>query len=66
MSNLSARLEALLRVYAADCRGQIDDHESAERFRKGLQLLIADYGVDAVDAALDELPDNTLLWPSLH
>jgi hypothetical protein len=66
MSDLSARLEALLRIYAAACLGQLDDAKSAEQFRKGLKLLIADYGYEAVDAALDELPDQALLSTSLH
>jgi hypothetical protein len=47
-----------LRIYAAACRGQLDDARSGEEFRKGLQLLIADCGYEAVDAALDELPDT--------
>ena len=66
MSVLPARLEALLRIYAAACLGQLDDAKSAEQFRKGLILLIADYGYEAVDAALDELPDQALLSTSLH
>jgi hypothetical protein len=66
MSELATRLQALLRIYAAACRGQLDDAKSGEAFRKGLQLLIADYGIDAVDAALDELPDKTSLSASVH
>jgi hypothetical protein len=66
MSDLAARLEALLRIYAAACQGQLDDAKSGEAFRKDLQLLIADYGYDAVDAALDELPDQALPSASLH
>jgi hypothetical protein len=66
MSYLPTRLEALFRIYAAACLGQLDDARSAERFRKGLKLLIADYGYEAVDAALDELPERASLSTSLH
>jgi hypothetical protein len=66
MSDLAARLEALLRIYAAACQGQLDDARSAERFRNDLQLLIADYGYNAVDAAIDDLPDEALASTSLH
>jgi hypothetical protein len=66
MSDLPAHLEVLLRIYAAACRGQLEDAKSAERFRNGLKLLIADYGYQAVDAALDELPEQALLSTSLH
>lgn len=66
MSDLAARLEALLRIYAAACQGQLDDARSAERLRKGLQLLIADYGYNAVDAAIDDLPYGALAPTSLH
>jgi hypothetical protein len=38
MSDLPARLEALLRIYVADCRGQLDDAKSAEQFRKGSRI----------------------------
>jgi hypothetical protein len=66
MSDLAARLEALLRIYLAACQGQLDDARSGEAFRKGLLLLMAEYGFDAVDAALDELPDQPLSSVSLH
>ena len=58
MSDLTARLEALLSLYAAACdRGQLDGGRLPEQFRKDLQLLVSKYGYKAVDAALDELPD---------
>jgi hypothetical protein len=66
MSDLPARLKALLRIYVAACRGQLDEAKSAKQYRKELKLLIADYGYEAVDAALDELPDQALLSTSLH
>jgi hypothetical protein len=56
MSDLTARLEALLRLYAAAC-DQGEGGRLAERFRKDLQLLISEYGHQAADAALDEMPD---------
>jgi len=62
MSRLTARLEALLRLYAvADDR--IDDARLAEQFRKDLALLVAEYGPKTVDAALDGMPDEA--WPSV-
>jgi hypothetical protein len=66
MSDLAARLEALLRIYVAACQGRLDDARSGEAFRKGLQLLMAEYGFDAVDAALDELPDDVMPAVYLH
>jgi hypothetical protein len=59
MSDLTARLKALLRnlrVFAASSDHSQDAHMS-EQFRKDLALLIAEYGHDAVSAALDEMPD---------
>jgi hypothetical protein len=67
MSDLTVRLEALFRRYAAN----YDPHRSAAtlsrmvaQFRKDFRLLIAEYGQAAVDAALDELPDAA--WPSVY
>jgi len=56
-----------LRLYAAACdQGHLDSSRSAEQFRKDLQLLVADYDHDAVDAALDQLPDVASPSVSLH
>jgi hypothetical protein len=62
MDELTARLEALMRRYAAACdRGEAD---RAEGFHKGLQLLVAPYGETAIAAALDEeMSDGA--WPSV-
>jgi hypothetical protein len=62
MSDLAARLESLLRLYAAASDQGIDDR-LAERFRKDLALLVAEYGSKTVDAALDAMPDEA--WPSV-
>jgi hypothetical protein len=34
-----------------------------KRFRKSMRVLIAEFGHAAVDAALDEMPDEA--WPSI-
>jgi hypothetical protein len=62
MDELTARLEALMRRCAAACdRGKAD---MAEQFHKELQLLVAQYGRPAIDAALDEeMSDGA--WPSV-
>jgi hypothetical protein len=62
MDDLNARLEALLRLYAATS-DQGDGARSSEQFRRDLALLVADYGHAAVDKALDEMPDEA--WPSV-
>jgi hypothetical protein len=60
-----ARLEALLRLYAAACdRG--DGDRLAEQFRRDLQLLVSEHGRKAVNAALNELPDVASPSVSLH
>ena len=64
MDDLSARLEALLRLYSAACdQSQGDGVGLAEQFRKDLQLLVTEYGPKAVDEALDKIPDE--VWPSV-
>ena len=63
MDDLTARLNALFRSYAADI--ELNQHavdHLCEQFRRDLKVLIAEYGHTAVDAALDELPDGP--WPS--
>jgi hypothetical protein len=59
MDDLTARLQALMRRYAASC----DQPGPYQRFRKELNLLISEYGYQAVDAALDNLPEEP--WPSV-
>ena len=67
MDDLKARLAALFRHFAAALRQrQGDGPRLAEQFWKELNLLIAQYGQEAVDAALDDLPDAKLLPGSLH
>jgi len=69
MDELTARLEALFRYYAADH----DPHESfaalgrlVAEFRREVRLLIAEYGQTAVDKALEEMPDAARPSVSLH
>jgi hypothetical protein len=67
MNDLTVRLEALLRLYASTYDGgNIDTAGLAEQFRKDLRLLVAEYGSDAVDAALDEVPNVALPSVSLQ
>ena len=59
MSDLTARLETLLhnlRLFAASS-DHSHDAQTGEQFRKDLASLIAEYGHDAVSAALDKMPD---------
>jgi hypothetical protein len=56
MDDLTARLKALLRYYAAAFEQPPDDR-LGERFRRDLQLLVTEFGPQAVNAALDEIPD---------
>jgi phage tail tape-measure protein len=68
MSDLTARLEALLRnlrLFAASS-DHSKDTEMGEQFRDDLALLIAEYGRDAVSAALDEMPNWQGPLFSLH
>jgi hypothetical protein len=56
MTHLTARLESLLRFYAAaQDRGEGDAARLREQFRKDVEPLVAQYGRRAVIAALDEL-----------
>jgi hypothetical protein len=66
MSDLIARLEALLRGYSACREGQGDGGQWVQQFRRDLRLLVAEYGPNAVDAALDELPDGAGARASHH
>lgn len=59
MDELIARLESLLGRYAASLeRHEGDANQPWEQFRRELGLLIADYGPEAIDAALNEMPDG--------
>ena len=64
MDALTARLECLFRRYAAAV-GQRhgDPAPMAKQFLEEVDLLIAQYGQPAIDAALDEAPGEA--WPSL-
>jgi hypothetical protein len=67
MSDLPARLEALLRLYAAaGDQGEADGGRLAEQLRKDLQLLVSEHGHKAIDTALDELPGVASPSVSLH
>jgi hypothetical protein len=59
MDNLTARLEALLRRHwAALDQSQDETAKLADEFRKGLRVLVAEFGQPAIDAALNRaLPD---------
>jgi hypothetical protein len=54
MDDLTTRLEELLSRYAAAFD---QPQDLGEQFRRDLQLLVAEFGYDAVKAALDEIPD---------
>jgi hypothetical protein len=56
MDDLTAHLESLLRRYAA-AFDQTPDDRLGEQFRRDLQILVTEYGAEAVSAALDEIPD---------
>jgi hypothetical protein len=66
MSDLTDRLDVLLRRYAADFESQppgTDLDRLGEEFRRGIDVLIAEYGQAAVDKAIDAVPDEP--WPSV-
>jgi hypothetical protein len=67
MDDLKARLAALFRHFAVALnQRQGDGPRLAEQFRKELNLLIAQYGQETIDAALDDLPDAKLPPGSLR
>jgi hypothetical protein len=68
MDELTARLESLLSRYRSVLdQGKDDDGgKTWDEFRKELQLLIAEYGASAVDAALNDIPDGAAAEISLH
>jgi hypothetical protein len=64
MRDLTARLQALFRSYAADIELNQDAVDRlCEQFRRDLGELIVEYGHAAVDKAIDDLPDGP--WPSV-
>ncbi len=66
MDELTARLESLLRFYAGADLYDHDDGVLAQQVSKDLQLLVAEFGPKAVDAALDKMPDGAWQSSSLH
>jgi hypothetical protein len=64
MDALTARLECLFRRYSA-ASGQCHGERAPvpKQFLEEVDLLIAQYGQPAIDAALDEAPGEA--WPSL-
>jgi hypothetical protein len=68
MNDLTARLESLLRRLCAGAYDQTEGGEAqlGDQFRKDLQSLVTDYGPEAVNAALDELPDVASPSVALH
>jgi hypothetical protein len=67
MDDLSARLEALLRRYAAAIdQGQDEIATLEDEYRAGLRELIAEFGQPAIDAAINELRDEASPSASLH
>jgi hypothetical protein len=66
MDDLTAQLEALLLRHARAHDPRTDPavfEQSMKQFRKGMRVLIAEFGQAAVDAALDDMPDES--WPSV-
>jgi len=66
MDDLTAQLEALLFRHARWLDPGSDPasyEQSVEQFRKEMKVLIATFGQAAVDAALDEMPEES--WPSV-
>jgi hypothetical protein len=64
MDNLTARIDALFRRYAADLdKRRFDGVQVAKQFRLDIDCLIAKYGQPAIDAALDEVLIGGV-WPS--
>jgi hypothetical protein len=62
-SDLAARLEAVFRRYAdALDQPRATEPSPLQQFRKELNLLVAEYGQAAIDAALDEAGEE---WPSV-
>ena len=57
-TTLPLDLSSVTSLRGSRCRGSTGWAGSAEQFRKDLQLLVTEYGVMAVSAALAEVPDE--------
>ena len=67
MDDLSARLESLLRRFDATACDQAQGDEAlAEQFRMELQSLVSEYGPEALNSALDAMPDERSTSVSPH
>ena len=67
MDDLTAQLEALfLRQAHATRTDPLTFEQSMKQFRKDMRMLIAEFGQAAVDAALEDIPDEPLPSVSLH
>jgi hypothetical protein len=67
MDDLSVRLEALLRRYAAAInRGGDDTARLVDEFRASLGALVAEFGQLAIDAALTKIRDEASSSVALH
>ena len=64
MDDLTVRIEAMFRRYAADLnQSQADGVQLAGKFRRDMDSLIAEYGTTVIEAALDKIPIGEV-WPS--
>ena len=64
MDDLAAQLEALMVRHARAQRSDPSTFEqSMKQFRKDVRRLAAEFGQAAVDAALDDMPEEP--WPSV-
>jgi hypothetical protein len=67
MDNVSVRLEALLRRYAAAIdHGGVETARLVDEFRAGLRALVAEFGQPAIDAALNKIRDEGSPSEALH
>jgi hypothetical protein len=62
MDDLTTRLESLLQCLRPDAQAE----RMGEQFRRELEVLIAQYGFEAVNVALDALAGDTTPSASLH
>jgi hypothetical protein len=67
MDDVSFRLEALLRRYAAAIdHGGDKTAQLLDEFRAGLRALVAEFGQPAIDAALNEIRNEASPSEALH
>jgi hypothetical protein len=67
MDDVIARLEALLRRYAAAIdQGQVEIAKLEDEYRAGLRELVAEFGQPAIDAAINAFRDEASPSASLH